>query len=132
MFRIVIAGSLAVILLGTLGSLASSRFGFPYSSLTIVSLLIDVGVGIAVGLWAVRTGRSAALSGIGAGAIVGLVGETIGWGIASAIGPGRPPPGATPVLLAAAAAFAVLVAAVVAVLRSLTAAVISRAATRNK
>lgn len=94
--------------------------------------MIYVGVGIAVGRWAVVNKRNAALSGIAAGAIVGLVGETIGWGIASAIGPGRPPPGATPTLLAAAAAFAILVAAVVALLGSITAAAISRAAGRPR
>src|SRR4029077_8630845 len=112
MIRIAVAGSLAVVLLGLFGSLASNRFGFPYGSLTIVSLVIYFGVGAAIGRWAVRNKRSAALFGIAGGAIVGLVGETIGWSIASALGAARPPPGSTPMLIAAAGAFAVFIAVV--------------------
>ena len=127
MLRIAVAGSLAVILLETFDSVASSRFGVPYSSLAIISLLIYVCVGIATGPWAVRTRHNAALFGIAGGAIVGLVDATIGWGIFFAtIGPGRPPPGATPGFIAFATAFAVLSGAVLALLGSVTAAAIYR------
>jgi|GEM_PF-5766082 len=124
MIRIAVAGSLAVILLEMFGSVASSRFGVPYSSIAIILLLIYVCVGIATGPWAVRTRHSAALFGIAGGAIVGLVDATIEWGIYAATGPGRPP--ATPGFIALAGAFAVLTGPVVALLGSVTAAAIYR------
>jgi hypothetical protein len=80
-------GVVAVLVLDTLGSLASRALGFDYGSLSFVSTLIYAAVGAYVGLGAPLS-RAAT-----AAAVVGLVEATIGWAISWAIGPGRPEPG---------------------------------------
>ena len=79
-------GAAAVLAFDTLGSLASLRFAFAYSQLTVGSFLIYVVVGFA----------ACADGPIGlapaAGGIVAFVEATIGWAISWWIGPGRLPP----------------------------------------
>jgi hypothetical protein len=80
-------GAAAVLALAATGSLASRALGFDYTMLTPISLLIFLAIGAYVGA-AERVSRAAMV-----GAAVGLIDATFGWGIAWAIGPGRPEAG---------------------------------------
>jgi len=102
---VVIGGSLGILLFDTLGSLASKRFGFAYTSLTIGSMLIYA----ATGYFAGRTAplATAALAAI----LVGVVEATLGWAISWKIGPGRTPSGLlTPADVVTALLFVVFLA----------------------
>jgi len=80
----ILVGSLAVILLDAVGSLASRSLGFKYKSLVFGSWLLYATVGYFVG-------RGAGLwSCAFAGGVVGLVDATLGWAVSWWIGPGRP------------------------------------------
>ena len=83
--RPVLLGAVAVLALDTAGSFASRAFGFDYALLGLVSVMIYGATGYAV---ARRADRGAAVR---AGAIVGIVDATLGWGISWLVGPGRPP-----------------------------------------
>lgn len=89
LLRILVVASSAVLVLDTVGSLASNAFGFRYRSLAWGSLIIYA----AGGFFAARRGglRTAALG----GGAVALVDTTLGWAISWALGPGRPPAGYT-------------------------------------
>src|SRR5437867_1019285 len=86
MLKVVIAGSIAILLFDAVGSLASRRWEFPYSRLMVGSFLVYLLTGFFV----------AAISHdehdwIHAGIVVGLVESTLGWAISWRIGPGRSP-----------------------------------------
>ena len=89
LLRVVVVASMAVLVLETLGSLASKAFGFGYGSLAWGSLIIYA----AAGFFAARSGglRTAAQG----GAAVALVDATLGWAISWSLGPGRPAAGYT-------------------------------------
>jgi len=89
LLRILVAGSIAVLVLDIFGSLASKAFGFAYGSLAWGSLIIYA----AAGFFAARSGglRTAAQG----GGVVALVDATLGWAISWALGPGRPAAGYT-------------------------------------
>jgi uncharacterized membrane protein len=75
---------LAVLVLDTVGSLASRRYGFRYGSLTLISWALR----IATGFFAARYG-TIKIS-FFAGGAVALIDATLGWYISWKIGPGRP------------------------------------------
>ena len=84
MLKVVIAGSIAILLFDAVGSLASRRWEFPYSRLMVGSFLVYLLTGFFV----------AAISHdehdwIHAGIVVGLVESTLGWAISWWIGSGR-------------------------------------------
>ena len=81
---VILVGAAAVLAFDTIGSLASRRFRFPYTKLTLGSFAIYFVVGVVAATSGSVT--SAALT----GAIVGLVESTVGWAISWRIGPGRP------------------------------------------
>ena len=81
---VVIVGTVAVLLLDSLGSIASNKFRFRYTSLAIVSWIIWLGTGF-FAAWYGRLSLS-----LLAGGIVAFVEATLGWYIAWLIGPGRP------------------------------------------
>ena len=89
LLRILVAASIAVLVLDIFGSLASKAFGFAYSSLAWGSLIIYA----AAGFFAARSGglRTAAQG----GGAVAFVDATLGWAISWALGPGRPAAGYT-------------------------------------
>src|SRR5260370_34070680 len=84
LLRILVAASIAVLVLDIFGSLASKAFGFAYSSLAWGSLIIYA----AAGFFAARSGglRTAPQG----GGAVACVDATPGWAISAALGPGRP------------------------------------------
>jgi Mg/Co/Ni transporter MgtE len=102
-------GVVAVLLLDTLGSLASRALAFNYGSLSAVSTVIYLAVGAYVGLGAPLS-RAA-----GAAAVVGFVEATLGRAISWAIGPGRPEPGdpSGAAVIASAVVMVTLIAAAV-------------------
>lgn len=77
-------GVLAVLVLDTVGSLASRRFRFHYGSLNAISWILRIGTGF----FAARYGNIK-LSFL-AGALVAFIDATLGWYISWIIGPGRP------------------------------------------
>ena len=88
----VLLGIAAVLMLDTVGSVASLRFCFQYARLAPISY----------GLWAlsgffavqaagVDTSRAATLGAL-AGGLVALTDATVGWWISWRLGPGRPAP----------------------------------------
>jgi hypothetical protein len=125
MIRIALVGGLAVIVLGTFGSVAAIRFGIPYASF-VVSFLIYLAVGVAIGRWAVDSKKSPALFGFAAGVIVGLVDAMIGLRIAVAMRPDWPPPAPTSTLLIAGEAFYIFLAGFFSLLTSVAAAAFFR------
>lgn len=83
--RPVLLGLVAVLVLDTAGSFAARAFGFEYGLLALVSAMIYGATGYVV---ARRADRRAAVR---AGAILGSIDATLGWGISWLIGPGRLP-----------------------------------------
>jgi len=81
--RAVLIGSLAILTLDTIGALASRALEFEYALLTPLSLLVYAGVGV----YAARRTASPPRP-IVAGGLVALVDSTIGWAVATSIGPG--------------------------------------------
>src|SRR5262245_7743829 len=81
---VVAFGVVAVLVLDTIGSFASLRFGFNYGSLSVVSWILRIGTGF----FAARYG-SIALA-IFAGGFLAFIDATLGWYISWVIGPGRP------------------------------------------
>jgi len=77
-------GVLAVLVLDTVGSLASRRFRFQYGSLSTISWILRIGTGF----FAARYGNIK-LSFL-AGGLVAFIDATLGWYISWIIGPGRP------------------------------------------
>jgi hypothetical protein len=77
-------GVIAVLLLDTIGSFASRRFGFNYGSLRVISWVLRIGTGF----FAARYG-SISLSAL-VGGLVAFIDATLGWYISWIIGPGRP------------------------------------------
>ncbi len=112
MMRAILAGGVVVLLFDAIGALAALTLGFNYALVAVGSVVIYVAVGAYVGRR--EPFRRAALAGLA----VGAVDATLGWAIAWAIGPGRPPPGDAhgPAAVAAGAATALLVGSAVAAL----------------
>ncbi|HKS04892.1 MAG TPA: hypothetical protein VJR92_01145 [Gemmatimonadaceae bacterium] len=81
----IVVGWVAVLVLDTVGALASKRFAFPYSRLCVVSWSIYITLGYLVG-----TGNGLLAAAYTTFA-VSLVDASVGWRIAWLIGPGRPP-----------------------------------------
>lgn len=81
---VLIVGSFAVLMLDTIGSIASRQFRFRYSSLSIISCIFWFGTGF----FAAWYGQL--LLSLLAGGIVAFVEATLGWYISWLIGPGRP------------------------------------------
>jgi hypothetical protein len=84
--RVVVLGSCAVLTYTTMAATASVVFGISYDAASVVSCLIYLGAGFA-GACVMRR----VADGARAGAAVGFVDATLGWVIASLIGPGRLP-----------------------------------------
>jgi hypothetical protein len=91
---ILVVGVVAVLMLDTIGSIASRRFGFQYGSLSILSWVLGIGTGF----FAARYG-SLSLS-LLIGGIVAFIDATLGWYISWIIGPGRPKNRITAALIA--------------------------------
>ena len=91
--RGILYGAAVVLAVSLVGSAASQTLGFDYSVLAPVSVVVYVAVGVYVGLRA-RVSEAAI-----AGAAVGLIDATLGWGISWLIGPGRPQAGEAITLL---------------------------------
>jgi hypothetical protein len=81
---VLIVGALAVLVLDTIGSIASRQFGFRYGSLAIVSWILWLGTGF-FAAWYGRLSLS-----LLAGGIVAFIDATLGWYISWLTGPGRP------------------------------------------
>ncbi|SRR5258707_10342379 len=81
---VLVVGAIAVLVLDTIGSFASRRFGFNYGSLRVISWVLRIGTGF----FAARYG-SISLS-VLVGGIVAFIDATLGWYISWIIGPGRP------------------------------------------
>lgn len=79
---VVLAASVALVVLDIVGALAGKPLGFPYSSLGVVSLLIYLAVGL-LGAW-----RANFTVGVVAAAIVGFLDATLGPMMAWLIGAG--------------------------------------------
>jgi hypothetical protein len=79
---VVLAASVALVVLDIVGALAGRPLGFPYSSLGVVSLLIYLAVGL-LGAW-----RANFTVGVVAAAVVGFLDATLGPLMAWLIGPG--------------------------------------------
>ena len=79
---IVLAASATLVVLDIVGALAGKPLGFPYSSLSVVSLLIYLAVGL-MGAW-----RANFTVGVVAAAIVGFIDATLGPMVAWLIGAG--------------------------------------------
>jgi hypothetical protein len=75
---------LAVVAFDAIASVASLKLGFAYTTAAWGSYVIYVAVGFIAARWG---GISAALK---AGAVVGLVDASAGWGVSWIIGPGHP------------------------------------------
>jgi hypothetical protein len=82
--NVIVLGAVGILLLDTVGSLASKRYGFAYSKLMAGSFAIYLAVGVAA-----NTDDSIVPSMV-AGALVALIESTLGWAISWKIGPGRP------------------------------------------
>jgi hypothetical protein len=81
---VIVLGAATVLVCDTSGSLASLRFRFPYSRLTLGSFAIYFVVGF------VTAASGSVVSAALTGTVVGLVEATVGWAISWWIGPGRP------------------------------------------
>ena len=80
----ILVGAATILAFDTVGSLASRRFAFAYSKLTIGSFAVYLTVGFAA-----NAGASIVPS-MFAGAAIALIESTAGWAISWKIGPGRP------------------------------------------
>lgn len=74
-----------LLVVDTLGAIASAKLGFPYSSLSPISLFGYAAAGFTAG----RIGGRRAAAAVGS--LVAFIEATIGWFISWRIGPGRPP-----------------------------------------
>src|SRR5258707_8094216 len=81
---VLVGGAIAVLVLDTIGSFASRRFGFNYGSLRVISWVLRIGTGF----FAARYG-GISLS-VLVGGIVAFIDATLGWYISWIIGPRRP------------------------------------------
>lgn len=91
--RIVFLGGIAIISFDALASVASQQLGFAYSTASIGSGILYIGIGF-IATRATGLISRAAL----AAAIVGVVEATLGWWVSWIIGPGRSPAGPPSVL----------------------------------
>ncbi len=90
--RIFIGGAAAVLAMNTIGAILSVRMDFSYAALTPLSFAINA-------ITAFLVGRSSTLWwAVVVSAGVAFTEATVGWAIAWAIGPGRPPDGYTGML----------------------------------
>jgi hypothetical protein len=91
--RIVLMGSVAIVLFDTIGSVAALVLQFDYPSLSPISFAIYAVIGY-------MTARGSIFKyGVLGAAVVAFVDATIGWAISWAIGPGRLPGGQPAVVL---------------------------------
>jgi hypothetical protein len=83
-FGVILLAAVAVLTFDTMGSLASRRFGFAYSTLMAGSFAIYLAAGFGT------ASDGSLIPCVLAGGIIGLVDSTLGWAISWRIGPGRP------------------------------------------
>jgi hypothetical protein len=91
--RIVMFGSISVLVFDLIAASASRFFGFPYVRATIGSFLIYGAVGYVVARTATQNTLPSVLL---AGMVIGLIDATLGWGVSWFVGPGRPKTQLTP------------------------------------
>jgi hypothetical protein len=84
---VVVGGCAAVIALNSLSSVASEAFGFSYTALWPISLVVYGAIAFVAARLVARVG-----AGVVAGLSVAATEATLGWAISWLIGPGQPAP----------------------------------------
>jgi hypothetical protein len=85
--RVVVLGSVAVVVFDILASLASRQSGIPYVYAGVASFVIYLATGFFAGR--VTVSNAIGVSALSAG-IAGFVDASIGWAVSWVLGPGRP------------------------------------------
>jgi len=84
--KVILAGAVLIVAFDAAASFASLRLGFAYSKASIGSWIICALVGLVAAMMAGGL-RASALAGLA----MGVIDASLGWAVAWAIGPGRPP-----------------------------------------
>lgn len=91
--RVIMFGSISVLVFDLIAAGASRFFGFPYGRATIGSFFIYGTVGYIVAQSLTQNRLPSVLL---AGMIIGLTDASLGWGVSYLVGPGRPKTTLTP------------------------------------